>query len=187
MQSARVVSLLMISLVFGACAGRVSVPPWTVLEPKIEAGLVGRSSAPGTMTDERTLLHATLAHAHPRSSLFDPGRASEYLRRLTELHPGSSNAVLAGYLSPLLEELDDRERSEAEREVEHEEALVQVEELSGKVARLESSLQEANRENTSYRQMVQRLEDDLRTREQRIEELETTLRRLRSVDLRSQE
>jgi peptidoglycan hydrolase CwlO-like protein len=187
MQSVRIVPLLTISLVFAACAGRVAVPPWPVLEPQIEAGQVGSASAPGSITDERTLLHTTLAHAHPRSPLFDPRLASQYLHRLTELHPESSNAVLAGYLSPLLEELEDRDQSEAERQAEHEQALEQVEELSEKVAHLETSLAEASRETTSYRQMVQRLEDDVRTREQRIGELETTLQRLRSVDLRSQE
>ncbi len=137
--------------------------------------------------DEQSLFLAALLHGTPGGPVYDPVRARELLERLLVLHPRSVHRPTVAHLLPMLVALGQaRDRAGRVEQLERELA-----ERSREIADLRAvrdallkhiASEEVTHEGTTLR--INRLEADLRDREQELARLRSELQRMKAIDLR---
>lgn len=138
---------------------------------------------PALLTDERALFHAGVAYAMPDSPAYDPVAALDAFHRLLLFHPRSAYRARVVPMQRLLAEVEYRSAREAEWR--H-----RVERLDARLGEHERELEEIRDRLDTERSRaealaagVERLNRQVRDRDQRIEALQDELRALREIDL----
>jgi septal ring factor EnvC (AmiA/AmiB activator) len=141
-------------------------------------------SDPSLQGDERALFRVALAHAVPGSEVYRPAHARELLGRFLTLYPESSRRGEASRILALLQELERSERRAAERDEETRTLRGRIAELQDRIDWLEASLERQERQANLFREITERLEEDLRRAEEQIRALQEELARLKEIDLK---
>lgn len=138
-------------------------------------------------SDDRALFRAAQLFGSPDSDAFDPERARQLLDDLIRLHPGSKQVGPALTMIALLDEVQ-RVRNDVilrERELQAEIHVLahDVEQLQERIRWLESRFVAQEEQNQTLRRIADRLEFDLRDRENQLRALQDELDRLKDIDL----
>lgn len=139
--------------------------------------------------NERSLFRAAQVFGSPHSSAFDPDRARALFEDFVQLYPGSDQVPSALSFIAMLDEMQ-RIRNEntlRERELRDEIRTLthEVERLEGRIRWFESRFIAQEEQNQTLRRIADRLESDLRVREDELRTLQDELDRLKDIDLGS--
>jgi hypothetical protein len=166
---------LVAALAAAACSPRAEPAPQ--VQPADLAGIALAVEADSALQRrEQPLFEAGLAHALPRSSVYDPERARQRFDTLRARFPASRYLGVVAYLLPLLEEAQRQDARAAAAEQEGE-RLRQA--LAAARLRMDTLQQERNGEAAR----ADRLDAQLRARDARVRALEQQLEALRRIDL----
>jgi hypothetical protein len=136
---------------------------------------------------ERALYRAAVVHATPGTAVYDPQRARALLERLLEIRSSGGRSLEASLLLALLHEV---ERQDSARLALQREAERRIARLATEIARLEDELRSTAERHTAnmaeasqLRALAAALRTELRQRENRMQELQRELDRLKEIDL----
>jgi hypothetical protein len=138
---------------------------------------------PALQVQETPLYHAALAYGLPESPAYEPGRAIETLERLLRLHPNTSHRDHALHLHQLLDEV----RELSDRELRHQAELhalsERLEEQRQQLGELEEELATEKTRADALRTISDRLDREVRERDNQIRALQEELTGLKEIDL----
>jgi hypothetical protein len=133
---------------------------------------------------EQALFRAGLVYALPASPVYEPALARDLFERLLTLYPKTDYRTGVAFLDGLLGELLRLERTAAERELEVQRITNRIAEAEERARWLEAMLERQELQATTFRDLTERLEAELRQTRGQLLLLQEELDRLKEIDLK---